>query len=294
MDHSIQLKDPVRQSVVVSPLSPTLGAEVKGIDIASGVSDEEMSEIRHALHQNGVIVLPDQAMTPEQQVSFCQRLGRMRVSFMTDFSVPGVPELTVVSNIVRDGKPIGLVDAGALWHADGSYLPEADMYTVLHAIQIPVQDGKVLGDTCFMSASAVYEALPEDIRQKIENARGIHSFSYHVQRKVAANFKAPPKKDLPDVEHPAVRVHPVTGRKGIYLTEGHTKAIAGMPEQESRELLDWIADFAKQPQFVYRHKWRTGDLLIWDNIATQHLAITDYGSLPRRLHRAGIAELYED
>lgn len=297
MDPAIRLKDPRADhpgGIVVTPLAPALGAEVSGVDIAAGISDDMLAAVRGALHRHGVIVLRDQNITPEDQVAFCKRLGRMRVSFMSDLSVPGVPELTVVSNIVKDGKPIGLVDAGALWHTDGSYLPEADMYTVLHAIQIPQRDGVALGDTCFMSSGAVYDALPSDMRAKIEHARGVHSFSYHIQRKIAANFKAPPTtKQLPDVEHPAIRVHPATGRKGIYLTEGHTKAIAGMPEAESRALLDRLAEFAKQPQFLYRHSWRVGDLLIWDNVATQHLAITDYGSLPRRLHRAGIASLYE-
>jgi taurine dioxygenase len=291
MDTSIRLRDAADSQVQVVKLAPALGAEVRGIDLATDMSEGTMQAIRDALHANGVIVLRQQTITPRQQVEFCSRLGPMRVSFMTDVSVPEVPELTIVSNIVKDGKPIGLVDAGALWHTDGSYLPEPDMYTVLHAIQIPVRDGQPLGDTCFLSASAAYDALPEDIREKIEHADGVHSIEYHIQRKIQGNFKAPPVKQLkPDVRHPAVRVHPVTGRKGIYLTEGHTKAIDGLPEAESRALLDRIAEHVKQPQFVYRHKWQEGDLLIWDNVATQHLALTDYGDMPRRLHRAGISQ----
>ncbi|NYT38180.1 TauD/TfdA family dioxygenase [Allopusillimonas soli] len=280
--------------VEVLPLAAALGAEVKGVNVAEGVGDDQMAVVLDALHTYGVIVLRDQRLTPQQQVAFCRRLGPMRVSFMTDVAVPEAPELTIVSNIVKDGRPIGLVDAGALWHTDGSYLPQPDMYTVLHAIQIPQRDGTSLGETRFMSTAAVYENLPDDIREKIDSAQGVHSLSYHIQRKIEGNFKAPPAKDSkPDVLHPAVIQHPVTKRKGIYLTEGHTKAIQGLPEQEGRELLDVIATFAKQPQFLYRHKWREGDLLVWDNVGTQHLAITDYGTMPRRLHRAGISSPFD-
>jgi len=293
MDVSIRSKDAQAAAAGVSVvrLAPALGAEIRGVDIAAGVDEEQMAAVRDALHQHGVIVLRGQDMAPQQQVAFCRRLGPMRVSFMTDLSVPGVPELTVVSNIVRDGKPIGLVDAGALWHTDGSYLPEPDMYTVLHAMQIPERDGQVLGDTCFLSAAAAYENLPEDLRAQVEGRQGVHSLSYHIRRKIEENFRAPPvTQEKPEVMHPAVLAHPVTGRKGLYLTEGHTRAIAGLPEPESRALLDRIAEHVKRPEFVYRHKWQVGDLLIWDNIATQHLAITDYGDLPRRLHRAGISK----
>jgi taurine dioxygenase len=296
MDISIRSKEKEMANeakVEAVPLAPALGAEVRGVDVGAGVSESQMAAVRDALHEYGVIVLRNQQMTPQDQVAFCKRLGPMRVSFMTDLSVPGVPELTIVSNIVKDGKPIGLVDAGALWHTDGSYLPEADMYTVLHAIQIPERDGAALGDTCFLSATAVYNTLPEDIREQIENAQAIHSLTYHIQRKIEGNFKAPPvKQEKPDVLHPAVSIHPVTGRKGIYVTEGHTRAIAGLPENESRKLLDRIAAHAKRPEFIYRHKWQVGDLLIWDNMATQHLAITDYGTMPRKLHRAGISRPY--
>ncbi|MGB6102442.1 MAG: TauD/TfdA family dioxygenase [Pusillimonas sp.] len=293
MSQSISLDSSTQKdadSITVQPLAEALGAEIGGVNIANEVSDDQMAAIRDALHKHGVVVLRDQHLTPQDQVAFCKRLGPMRASFMTDVSVPEAPELTIVSNIVKDGKPIGLVDAGALWHTDGSYLPQPDMYTVLHAIQIPQGDNVSLGDTCFLSTAAVYENLPETIREKIDDAQGVHSLTYHIQRKIEGNFKAPPAKEpKPDVRHPAVIKHPATGRKGIYLTEGHTKAIDGLPEEESRELLNTIASFAVQPQFIYRHKWRDGDLLIWDNIGTQHLAITDYGSMPRRLHRAGIS-----
>ncbi len=277
-------------SFEVAPFTELIGSEIKGVDVSKGLEQEIVEQIRGVLHERGVVVLRQQNLEPEQQVAFCQQLGPMRVSFMTDLAVPNTPALTVVSNIIKNNRPIGLVDAGALWHADGSYLPNPDMYSVLYALEIPHKDGLALGDTAFLHAAAAYDAMPSDLREKIDHVEAIHSLSHHIQKKIEANFKAPPvKNDKPDVRHPAVRVHPVTGRRYVYVTEGHTKAIAGLDEDENRVVMQRIAKHVKQPQFIYRHKWRVGDLLIWDNCATQHLAISDYGDLPRRLHRAGIS-----
>jgi taurine dioxygenase len=270
-------------------LGGALGAEVKGIDASRPLGERERAFVRDALDEHGVVVLRGQHLTPAQQRAFSQALGTMRVSFMTDVSVPGTPELTVVSNIVENGKAIGLVDAGALWHTDGSYLPRPDMYTVLYALQIPKRDGKALGDTLFLSTTAAYDALPADKRATLDAAQAVHSLTHHIRKKEENNFKAPPVKDAkPDVVHPAVRVHPHSGKRCIYVTEGHTKEFVGFDGRSSDALLADVAEHVKQPQFVYRHHWQVGDLLIWDNCSTQHLAITDYGQIPRRLHRAGI------
>jgi taurine dioxygenase len=276
--------------LTVVPRGTALGAEVRGVNVAGGVSDEQMSAVRDALHRHGVIVLRGQKLSPQDQVAFCRRLGTMRVSFMTDLAVEGVQELTIVSNIVKDGKPIGLVDAGALWHTDGSYLERPDMYTVLYSVQIPSRDGKALGDTLFLSTAAAFDALPDATKAKIIDAKAVHSLAHHIEKKKAANFKAPPvaKNAKPDVVHPMVRTHPVTGRKCIYATEGHTREVVGLAGSESEALLNELFVHLKRPQFIYRHQWEVGDLLVWDNCSTQHLAITDYGDMPRRLHRAGI------
>ncbi len=276
------------------PLGPFTGAEIRGVDLAAGVDEAAMRLIRDTLHERGVVLLRNQAMTPAQQVAFSRQLGELRVSFFNKFAVENCPELTIVSNIRRaDGEPIGLVDAGALWHIDGSYLPRPDAYTVLHAVQIPQRDGRALGDTCFAHNAAAFEALPEEMRARLRGLRAVHSITEHVERKAAAGFYRPPidqsAKPLPDVSHPVVRRHPATGRECLFVTEGHTKEIEGMAAEESEALLRRLWAHATQPQFLYRHNWAPGDLLVWDNCTVQHLAITDYGTLPRRLHRAGIA-----
>lgn len=280
--------------LTVEPLGAVVGAEIRGIDVARGLTEAEMSAVRDALHRHSVIVMRGQGLSPDDQVAFAKRLGTPRVSFFNQYAVEGCPELTVVSNIKRDGKPIGLVDAGALWHTDGSYLERPDMYTVLYALEIPHRDGAPIGDTLFVSTAAAYDDLPQETRTRIAGLRALHSITHHVEKKAAANLSKPPvdgaqRAALPDVAHPVVRIHPVTGRKCLFVTEGHTKSIVGMPDDESARLLRELWAQITRPAFVYRHKWQVGDLLIWDNCSTQHLAVTDYGTLSRRLHRSGIA-----
>ena len=278
----------------VVPLTQALGAEVRGVDVASGVDESSFDLIRDALHEYSVIVLRGQELTPQQQKEFARRLGEMRTSFYNRYGVPDHPELSIVSNITKDGEGIGIADAGMLWHTDASYLKTPDMYTLLYGIEIPRRDGKALGDTVFSSSWRAYEALPSPMKVRLGGMRAIHSFTSHLEKKRAkgqlkrAPLTAEQKAAVPDVDHPIVRRHPVNGRPCLFVTEGHTSAIVGLPPPESDELLEFLTEHVKRPEFHYRHSWQPGDLVVWDNCAVQHLAIFDYGDLPRRLHRAGI------
>jgi taurine dioxygenase len=284
-------------SIEVFPLAPALGAEVRGVDIGTGLDDRTFQKLLDALHRHSVLVLRGQRMSPQQQVAFSGRLGPLRTSFYNQYAAREARELTVVSNVVENGKAIGIMDAGSLWHTDASYLKTPDMYTQLYALEIPHDDsGKPLGDTLFASTAAAYEALPADVKRRIEGRRAIHSFAWHYEKKRSAGFlkrdelTPEQKAKTPDMAHPIVRTHPVTGRKSIFITEGHTARIEGMEEPESRELLDFLSRHITQPQFIYRHEWKVGDVITWDNCATQHLASFDYSPAQRRiLHRAGIA-----
>jgi len=284
-------------AVETRPLSPALGAELKGYDLSAPLDAGIAQALRDSLHQHSVILLRGQQLTPARQVEISRLFGDLRTSFYNQYAAPGQPELTVVSNIVEDGRAIGIVDAGSLWHTDASYLKTPDMYTQLYAIEIPHDDqGVPLGDTLFISTAAAYEALPSDMRQKLLKLRAIHSFQHHLAKKDAkGQLKRAPLTDeqkakTPDVSHPVVRTHPVTGRKSLFVTEGHTARIEGLPADESQALLDFLWEHVKQPRFMYRHKWAEGDLLVWDNCSTQHLATMDYAPHQRRrLYRAGVA-----
>ena len=282
-------------TVCVRELGAGIGAEITGIDIGAGVDENSFNQLRDALHEYSVVVLPGQQMTSPEQIAFTKRFGEMRTSFYNRYGVPGHPELSVISNILDDkGEAIGIADAGMLWHTDASYLPQPDMYTLLYGIDIPQAEGKSLGDTVFTSSWRAFEALPSALRTKLRGLRSVHSFIDHLDKKRrAGNLKRAPltekqKAELPDVTHPVVRTHPVTGRPCLYVTEGHTARIDGMRADESDALLRQLDDHLKNPRFHYRHRWTKGDLLIWDNCSAHHLAIFDYGTIPRRLHRAGI------
>ncbi|MBV7483679.1 TauD/TfdA family dioxygenase [Bordetella sp. BOR01] len=286
-------------SMDIHPLSPVLGVEVKGVNLANAIEQKTFDAIRDALHQHAVLLIRDQHLTPRQLVDLANRLGPLRTSFYNQYAVPDQPELTVVSNIVDpvSGRAIGIVDAGSLWHTDASYLRTPDMYTQLYALQVPRDtNGTALGDTLFTNTAAAYEALPADEQKRLLAMTAVHSFEAHLEKKNAkAQLKRAPltaeqKAKTPDVSHPIVRTHPVTGRKSLFVSEGHTARVDGLSASESQALLEQLWAHIKQPQFVFRHRWAENDLLIWDNCSTQHLATMDYpASQPRRLYRAGVA-----
>lgn len=278
----------------VTALAPALGAEVTGLDLGAGVTPEAVTTVLESLHRHGVIVVRDQHLTPQEQLDFMARLGPIKKSSYSRanaFCVPGYPDMMVISNVVENGRNIGLMDAGAMWHADGTHMAQPDMYTALYALEVPQRPGESLGDTLFASMAEAYDALPDSLKRRIAGRKAIHSFAHHIDKKrQLGDLRRPPltdaqKAELPDVQHPIVAVHPVTGRKNLFVTEGHTASIAGISPEESEELLEELWAHIRRPEFIYRHSWRVGDMLIWDNRATQHLAIFDYGDLRRRMHR---------
>jgi taurine dioxygenase len=279
----------------VVPMNAPLGAQIEGADIAAGIDEPAMDVIRKAISDYSVIVLRDQHISPQQQTDFSKRFGEMRVSFYNRYGVPDHPELTTVSNIKDEsGKDIGIADAGMLWHSDASYLPQPDMYTLLYAVEVPHENGKPLGDTSFTNCWTAYDDLPHPLKDRLKDMKAVHSFVHHLAKKAAkGQLKRDPltpeqKAALPDVEHPIVRTHPVNGRLCLYVTDGHTASIVGLPQAESDALLEELRQHIQQPRYHYRHSWRVGDVVIWDNAALQHLAHFDYGTIPRKLWRSGI------
>lgn len=275
------------------PFETVIGAELRGIEVARGVSPAEYAAVCAALDRHSVVLLRGQSITPERQQAFAAGIGTLRPLVYSRYSLPGSPEVMVVSNIKQDGEYIGIPDAGSLWHSDGAYLARPDLYSLLYGIEIPARDGAVLGDTAFISVWKAYEALTPDLRQRIAGRSCINSFEWHLDKKASLGqlHRAPltpeQKAATPDVEHPVVRRHPNTGVPCLFVSEAHTVRIKGLPPAESDALLAQLLAHLKQERFQYRHRWRAGDLVIWDNCAVQHLAHFDYGDLPRRMHRTG-------
>jgi taurine dioxygenase len=272
-----------------------LGAEIRGADLRRESYEEDFRAIQRTLDQRGVVVLRDQALAPGDIARFAARFGRLLIHAHNKYALPEAPAVSVISNIVENGRNVGVPDAGLVWHTDGSYLVHPDMYSFLYAVEVPMQNGEPLGTTYYASAIAACEALPAALRDRLEGMRAVHSFAHHSARRAneggtRIELTAELRRKVPDVSQPVVRIHPRTGRKALYVSEGHTTHILGLERAESDALLEQLWAHLRRPEFVYAHRWQVGDLLVWDNCATQHRATRDYALPLRRLmHRTATA-----
>lgn len=275
--------------LAVIPSDAPLGAEVVGVDLARELDDRTFRIIDAAYSEHIVLVFRQQQLTPDQLIRFARRFGDLELSPRVQFTVPDYPEILCLSNILdAQGNPIGNADAGRTWHSDMSYTATPPRGTLLYALEIPHNEhGDVLGDTLFVSTAAAYDALSSEMQARLHGLQAIHrpgAKQYAPGSQLAAAIQG-----LPDVIHPVIRTHPVTRRKAIYVREGECVGIVGMPNAEALPLIKELSDFVIRPEFMYRHKWRVGDVLMWDNCCAQHLAIKDYELPQRRLmHRVTV------
>jgi taurine dioxygenase len=298
MDAPGTLRKPPRatSALQVVPGSAPLGAEVRGADIGAGVAEATIARVRDALHEHKVVVLRNQKITPEQQIAFSSHFGRLEPHVLPQFLLPGYKALVRVSNVLDEaGQPIGLVDAGRIWHTDGHFLEKPNMYSMLYAIEVPHgDDGEPLGATKFANTAYAYAHLPETAKQRLQGLRGVNSLAavYASMHGANAGKNRPPLTEAQkrEVEHPVVRTHPVTGEKCIYVSKAATMRIVGLPKEESDALIDELSAWCVRDEVTYVHRWQVGDLLLWDNCASQHLAVGDY-ALPRRrlMHRTTVS-----
>lgn len=274
--------------------SAPLGAEVAGIDLSTPLTEAEFRVLEELFHERGVIVIRDQRLTPEQHIAFSRRFGNLEIHVATQYLKPGYPEILVVSNVVEEGRNIGLADAGQYWHSDLSYIANPSRCSLLYALEVPTVDGVVLGETLFASAAHAYDTLPEDQKSRISGLTAIHRYGDRYQKQQSAGGRGAlteeQMKRVPDVRHPVVRCHPVTGRRVLFVNEGFTTAVEGLPQEESSALLAELCAHIVRPDALYTHRWQPGDLLIWDNCLTQHRAVRNYELPLRRLmHRTTVA-----
>ena len=271
-------------SIEIIPTGAAVGAEIRGVDLSLPLDDATFAVIERAYNEHGVIFFRDQHVTPPQQVAFTRRFGKIAFNIFGErWSVPGSPEIVVVSNITEDGKPIGIRRAGENWHSDMCYTAMPPRGTMLYAVEIPDLHGLPLGDTEFASAAAAWDALPQALRDRVEGRYAIFDFT---GRKRAFPPSAAEIERNPPVRHPIARTHPFTGRKCLYVMRDDCTGIEGVPAAEAELLIAALADHVVKPAFIYRHQWRVGDLLLWDNCTVQHRAVQDYDMPLRRLmHR---------
>lgn len=255
------------------------GAEISGIDLRRGATPEEVARIREAVTDRGMVVFRDQELTPEQFAAFGRSFGKLEdVSATTrEFLMPGHPDLTLVSNVVENGKQIGAKEAGQFWHTDRSWIARPCWSSMLHAREVPrAEDGSPLGETLFANMIAACAALDPKEREWLETLTGWHQYVYRFTKREE-------HEKVPGVEQPVIISHPVSGKKSLYVNAGFTHRIVGMAEAESRALLDRLFAHAARDEFVHTHRWNEGDVVMWDNFSVQHRAIGNYSDEQRRL-----------
>lgn len=264
-----------------------LGAEVVGLDLSQPLSAVDFDRLQQAHWKHHVLVFRDLRITPAQQVAFSRLWGPLQIHVLRQFQLPGHPEILQVSNI-RDSKghPEGLGDAGQMWHSDLSYKEVPSLGSLLHAQELPCEGG----DTLFADQHAAYDALPLALKQQLAGLQAEHSYLLHYN----ANSPWRPKLTQSQIDevkpavHPVVTTHPGNGRKALFVSEHFTSRIVGLPEDESRDLLQQLFAHSVQPQFVYRHHWQPHDMVFWDNRSVLHLAAGTPEHLRRKLYRTTV------
>jgi taurine dioxygenase len=266
----------------------TLGATIAGLDLARPLSQEEFDGVVRALGRYGVVRFPGQRLTGRQLADFSARFGELEINVANAHQEPGIPEVMILSNIVEDGRAIGLADAGQDWHTDMSYSRTIAFANVLYGIQIPRRGGKPLGATEFSNMHAAYEGLPAEMKRDLEGMTVLHDFNKFWEMMRGRGSPRPAlteaqRKAKPPVSHPAFLTHPITGRKVLYANPGYSVRINELSAKESERALAFLFEHQLKAEYRYAFHWEEGDVLMWEDIGTIHNAVADYGSHEHRL-----------
>jgi taurine dioxygenase len=262
---------------------------VTGIDLARPLGRDEFARVLRALGEHGVLCFPGQQLTSGQLRDFSQRFGGIQRSVTGKLADPDVPEVGILSNIVENGQPIGLADAGQDWHTDMSYNATVGFLNVLYAVKVPVRDGIALGNTLFANMHAAYDDLDPALKARLEGMTATHDFNkFWENMRTRPGSHRPPltpeqRRIRPPSVHPVFLTHPITGRRVLYCNPGYAIRINELPEDESARVLALLFAHQLQEKYLYAHSWTVGDVLVWDHIGTLHNAIPDYGPHEHRL-----------
>src|SRR6266849_1412393 len=245
----------------------TLGATIEGLDLAKPLSEADFDAVLRALGERGVVRFPRQKLTGRELADFSARFGKLEINVANAFQEPGIPEVMILSNIVENGKPIGLADAGQDWHTDMSYS----------------------STIALANMHAAYDGLPAEMKRDLEGMTVLHDFNkfWEMMRREKGS-KRPPltaaqKKAKPPVSHPIFLTHPITQRKVLYANPGYSIRINELPEKESERTLAFLFEHQLKPEYRYAFHWEEGDVLMWEDIGTVHNAVADYGPGEHRL-----------
>jgi len=277
-----------RQIVNIIPTGAALAAEISGVDLRS-VSDRDFDRIHRAWVENLVLLFRGQALSDDDLIAFSRRFGALDWAPVQETGrrfVDGHPEIYVVSNVIENGEPIGSLGAGeAVWHTDMSYIPDPPKASMLYALEVPPKGG----DTGFVNMYAAYQALPSEVKRRIEGLQLKHDGTYNSGGYVRLGVAAvdDPVNSVGAV-HPLVCTHPESGRRALYLGRRRNAYIVGLPLAESEALLDELWSYASREELTWYNKWRVGDLVLWDNRCTMHRRDPFDADTRRIMHRTQI------
>lgn len=269
------------------PIKDHIGVEARGIDVTQHLAAKDFDRLYEAWIDTTILLIRDQSMTSAQQIDFTRRFGKVVSYTRGEFAEETQPEILVLSNITKNGTLIGSPVSGRVWHTDGHYLENPPAGSMLYAVETP----PIGGDTWFANMFAAHDDMPEVTRKKLDGLRVI--ISRLQSRPYNYPDRPPPtaaeKTEWIDVSQPMIRTHPVSGRKALYVGGNVPWRIEGMSENESALLVTFVQEFSVLPRFTYCHKWRPGDIILWDNRSAMHRA-TPYDQLVHRrlMHRTTI------
>jgi taurine dioxygenase len=272
----------------VVPFQAPFGAEVRGLDLASGLDDATCQALGLAWQEHLVLILRDQNITDEQLIAFSSSLGELDPPGPNPYHggpiYPEYPKLNIISNITEGEKPIGNLGAGeAVWHADMTYNDVPPMGAILYAVELPPEGG----NTQFADMRLAFDTLPASLRKSAEGKSAVHDSSTNSAGIRRRGFdEVTDVRETPGARHPLIRTNPETGKKCLFLGRRQRSYVIGLDVADSEQLLDELWAHAGQDQFVYTHEWRQGDILMWDNLSVLHRRDAFDPTARRRLHRA--------
>lgn len=280
-----------RAGLEIEPLHPMLGARVRGLDLSQKLSPEIFGAVHQAWMDHLVLVLPDQRISDAQQVTFARMFGDLERHHQDIIKSAHAPEIFRVSNVDDAGNlmepdhpTVSQVKLAQRWHTDSSYRATPSMGSILHGLEVTDEGG----ETCFTNMYAVYDALPERLREAVGDRKLRHDFEYLTTLAPIKPLTDEERAAMPPVWQPMRRQHPVTGRTSLYISPIYNEAVEGLERDDAMALIGALTEFAARPEFVYRHRWTADDIVMWDNRCTMH-RVTPYDLGHRRvMHRTTI------
>ena len=274
----------VARALEVRPLTETFGAEVMGVNLSGGLGPDVVAEIKALWLRYEVLLFRGQTMSKDDLIGFSRFIGPLEIHLREEWLNDTHPEILQITNIRKNGKATGaLADGEVGWHFDQIYLPRPAVGSLLHSIKIPPEGGS----TWFADMTSAFARLPAHLKEVVQGRNAIQSYvAFNEMYSTKTNSKQ--SNLAPDIAHPLVRTHPYTGRPALYVCPGMTVRICGLPEDESRDVLDQLFAWTMRPEFVYRHDWQVGDALLWDNACTMHRRDDFDGQYERLMFRTTI------